>query len=54
MNLKKENSNDLIEHLDNKYIITKNEFYSIKNNLNIQLLNLIYQKLKLKNRNQYI
>lgn len=54
MNLKKENSNDLIEHLDNKYIITKNEFYSSKNNLNIQLLNLIYQKLNLKNGNQYI
>ena len=54
INLKEEDSNDLIEHLDDKYIITKNEFYLSNDNLNIQLLNLIKQKLNIKNGNQYI
>ena len=52
--LKEEDSNDLIEHLDDKYIITKNEFYSSLDNLNIHLLNLIKKNLNLKNGNQYI
>ena len=53
-NLKEEDSNDLIEHLNGKYIITKNEFYSSHDNLNVQLLNLIKKNLNLKNDNQYI
>lgn len=54
VNLKEEDSNDLIENLNTKYIITKNEFYSTTDNLNIQLLILIKNKLNIKNENQYI
>ena len=52
--LEEEDSNNLIEHLDDKYIIIKNEFYKVKDSLNIQLLNLLKQKIKLENDNNYI
>ena len=53
-NLEHDDCNDLIEYLDDKYIIKEKEFYSSLNTLNIKLLNLIKQKLILKNENQYI
>ena len=52
--LKEDDSNNLIEHLDGRYTISKKEFYSNKDSLNIQLLNLIMQKIKLKKDNKYI
>jgi len=52
--LNEEDYNNMIENLDEKYIIVESEFYSPGENLNIQLLNLLYKKFKLKEENKYI
>ena len=43
----------MIENLSEKYIIVESEFYSPNENLNIQLLNLLYKNLNLKEENKY-
>ena len=55
VNLNENDSNDIIENLENKYYIVEKEFYSKGINLNIQLLNelLNKQKLNLKEDNKY-
>ena len=55
VNLNENDSNDIIENLENKYYIVEKEFYSQGINLNIQLLNelLNKQKLNLKEDNKY-
>ena len=52
--LYEEKLNDLIENFDDKYNIIEGEYYSIGESLNIKLLSLIKQKLKLKGDNKYI
>ena len=53
-NLTEEDSNDFIQNIDNKYIIIESEFYSSERNLNIELFNMIKQKLNIKDDNKYI
>ena len=53
-NLEEDDANNFIQNIDNKYIIVENEFYSSGPNLNIELVNLIKQKLKLKDDNKFI
>ena len=54
LSLTEEKSNNLIENFDDKYNIIEEEYYSIGESLNIKLLSLIKQKLKLKEDNKYI
>ena len=53
-NLTEEDSDNFIQNIDNKYVIIEKEFYSSGKNLNIELFNMIKQKLKIKDDNKFI
>ena len=54
IDLTHEETNNIIEKIDNKFMITEKDFYSSDSNININLFKLIKENLNLKKENKYL